>query len=117
VVTSYVELPEGVDPVLAVGVLISAAGRSLQAAVANVPAEINAIEVQVPWGNDKYGTDKKEGFLAAYHGNGEVQFSESLKDDLSKAGKNVGDIGDTVMVTMTDYLSTDAGNATDLRQQ
>jgi hypothetical protein len=111
--STYVEVNGNPDDVTATGARLKAQADSFATQAQSVLSDITSIEGNAPWGGDAPGQE----FVKAYNQtpkDGGAPFSDSLKDELSHAGEQLGKAGDAIMSAMVGYQSTDITNKDDI---
>jgi hypothetical protein len=110
VMSTYVNMPDGPASVANTGIQLKALATEFDEQAKGVLAEIKSLEAGRPWGNDETGMT----FAASYNqvpaGGGEA-FSQSLRDELSAAGKPLGVISDAVVNAVANYQITDVDSS------
>jgi hypothetical protein len=107
--SSYLDVNGDPNEVTGIGARLKGQAESFAAQAQAILGDIQSIEGRAPWGNDEIG----QTFLARYNGvpeGGDTPFSQSLQDELSHAGENLGNAGDAIMLAMSSYQSTDSIN-------
>jgi len=112
--SSYLDLNGDPNEVTGIGARLKGQAESFQAQAQAILGDIQSIEGRAPWGNDEIG----DTFVSRYNGvpeGGDTPFSESLQDEMSRAGDNLGKAGDGIMLAMSSYQSTDSINEGDIK--
>jgi hypothetical protein len=110
-VADYLEVHEP-DALTADGARILAEGEKLQSEATTRTAAISSIEVEEPWGHDKYGEAFKKGYFST-EGSDE-RASDAVQKNFTELGENAVKIGDAASWAMVSYTSTDADSAADI---
>jgi len=112
--STYVNVNGNPDDVTGTGARLKGQAESFGAQVKSILGDIQSIEAQQPWGTDEPG----QAFLASYNqqpAGGGAPFSQSLQDEMSTAGEQLGKTGDGIMLAMVQYQSTDSTNSDDIK--
>lgn len=112
--SSYLDLHGDPNEVSGIGARLKGQAESFAAQAQAILGDIQSIEGRAPWGNDEIG----DTFVSRYNGvpeGGDTPFSQSLQDEMSHAGDNLGKTGDGIMLAMSSYQSTDSINESDIK--
>jgi hypothetical protein len=103
-------MPDGPQQVAATGIQLKALATEFGSSASAILGEIESIEGGQPWGHDETG----QAFASSYNqvpSGGDKPFSQSLRDELSDAGKTLGTISDGIVNAVAEYQLTDSDNS------
>jgi hypothetical protein len=111
--STYVKVDGNPDDVTATGARLKAQAAALGAQAQALLQEIKTLDGGEPWGHDEPGREFAKQYNQVPAG-GTTPFSESLKDELAKAGELLSKVGDAIMLAMVNYQGTDSANSNDI---
>lgn len=86
----------------------------LQTQLETLVSDIDSVEAESPWGNDKFGRRFRQNYMSTPEGSTGPQ-NEALKKELTELGKELGQLGEGVVNTATQYQLADNHNAATIR--
>jgi|SRR5690606_25316067 len=111
---TYLKIDGDPNEISGKGAILRSLGETFRARIQGLQGEIQAIEAERPWGNDKYG----QAFESTYNyvpDGSETRLRDDLSEGMSHAGERLIKVGDKTVLAMTEYQATDATNETEIR--
>jgi hypothetical protein len=112
--STYLNLQNDPGELAGIGIALKALATTFGTDAKAILADIESIEAGRPWGADGAG----DAFLHSYNhapATGGAPFAQSLRDELAKAGTDLGQMGDGVVLAMADFELNDVMSAQDIK--
>lgn len=111
---TYLEIDGDPNEISGKGAILRSIGETFRARIQGLQSEIQAIEAERPWGNDKYGQAFESTYNVVPPGS-ETRLRDDLSDGMSRAGEGLIKVGDKTVMAMTEYQAVDATNEAEIR--
>ncbi|HKD99247.1 MAG TPA: hypothetical protein VKB69_16835 [Micromonosporaceae bacterium] len=108
--STYVNMQDGPAQVASTALQLKSLAVEFGSQAGAVLAEIRSIEGRHPWGGDETGQTFERSYNQVPQGS-DAPFSQSLRDELTNAGKVLGDLSDNILDAVAAYQSTDVDNS------
>ena len=111
----YLDIKEDPNEIGGTGAIVRSLATAFHAKAQAILAEIQAVEGERPWGNDKYGQAFENTYNVVPEGS-ENSLREQVRDGLSQAGERLTKVGDKTVLAMNEYQGVDDQNEAEIRK-